>query len=260
MKVFKKIVIMLLVCFLTVFVITACKEKPNNNGDNHTHTAGEEWLFDKDSHWKVCVEDGEKVDSAAHTLENEKCTVCGVKVKVKDNLTDVYVLDKKGNWTVCVHYDGENKVSEETIEYEYLADGNIKSMKIMTDGKLTYEAEYGVDDEGFNYEKSSTQYNEDGTKYYTEFDNKGDMLKETMYKADGTVEYDYTHVYTYGDNAQKTSEKIYSGEKLVKEINYIVLFIDTWGGGSYKLEVITYNDDGTKTVEYFTENGEPYTE
>ena len=63
--------------------------------------------------------------------------------------------------------------------------------------------------------------------------------------------------YTYGDNAKKMTEKKFSGDKLIQEIKYIPLFVDSWGGGSYKLEVTTYNDDGTTTVEYFNENGEP---
>lgn len=264
MKAMKKIFGVLLICMLTVCLLAACGGnsdggKTDENND-HTHTASGDWLFNGESHWKVCAEDEEKLDLAAHTLEKDVCTVCKVKVTKGESTTDVYVLDDKGNWITCTHFDGEKVVSEDSVEYKYMADGNVESMKMTTNGKLVYDAEYGVDEDGFNYEKKSTKYNDDGTKYYCESDSKGDVLKETMYKADGTVEYDYTHTYTYADNAKKVGEKIFSGEKLIKEINYIVLFEDSWGGGSYKLEVITYGENGEKTVEYFTENGEPYTE
>ena len=80
------------------------------------------------------------------------------------------------------------------------------------------DAEYLVDSEGYNYEAKSTQYNEDGSKLVCEYTNDGDIVRETKVKADGTNEYDYTMVYTYGDNAKKTNEKTYDGEKLIKEI------------------------------------------
>ena len=252
MKNFKSIMCILLVCLLSVFVLVACGGNVEDNGkDAHTHTAGDEWSFDPTNHWKVCSEDGEKVEVAAHTLEQEICSVCKAKVTVSDGKADVYVLNEKGNWTVCYHYEGDKKVSEDTMEYKYFADGNVEAMTMKTNGKLSYEAEYAVDESGYNYEKKSTQYNEDGTKYTVENDSNGDMLRETKVKADGTVEFDYTIVHEYGDDSKKVSEKVYSGEKLVKEVKYIVVFADSWGGGSYNMEVTTYNDDGTTKVEVF---------
>lgn len=257
MKNLKNVMCILLICLLSVFVLAACGGENGESGkDSHTHTPSGEWLFDAENHWKVCSEDGEKVEVAAHTLEKEICSVCKVKVTAEDDKAEVFVLDEKGNWTVCYHYEGGKKVSEDTMEYKFFADGNIQSMTMKTDGTVTYEAEYGVDESGYNYEKKSVQYSEDGTKYTVEYDNKGDMLKETKVKADGTVEFDYTIVHEYGDDAKKISEKVYSGEKLVKESKYIVVFADSWGGGSYNVEVTTYNDDGTTKVELFNESGE----
>lgn len=257
MKNFKNIMCILLVCLLSVFVLAACGGEGNETKkDEHTHTPSGEWLFDAENHWKVCSEDGEKVDVASHELDEEICSVCKVKVTTKDDKAEVYVLNDKGNWTVCYHYEGGKKVSEDTMEYKYAADGNVEEVTMKTNGKLAYEAEYGVDSTGYNYEKKTTQYNEDGTKYTVEYDNKGDMLKETKIKADGTVEFDYTIVHEYGDDLKKISEKVYSGEKLVKEVKYIVVFANIWGSVSYNTEVTTYNEDGTTKVELFNESGE----
>ncbi len=254
MKNLKKIMCILLVCLLGVFVLAACGGEGNK--EPHMHTPGEEWLFDAENHWKECTEDGEKAEVAAHELDNEICSVCKVKVTTEGDKAEVYVLNDKGSWSVCHHYEGGKKVSEDTMEYKYFADGNVQFMTMKTNGKVSLEAEYGVDETGYNYEKKSTQYSEDGTKYTVEYDSKGDMLKETKVKADGTVEFDYTITHEYGDDGKKVSEKVYSGEKLVKEVKYIVVFADSWGGGSYNMEVTTYNEDGTTKVELFNESGE----
>ena len=255
MKTLKNIMFILLVCLISVFVLVACGSEEKK--DDHTHTPGGEWLFDAENHWKECSADGEKVDVAAHELEKDICSVCKVKVTSEGDTAEVYVLNNKGNWVVCYHYEGGKMVSEDTMEYKYAADGSIQSMTMKTDGKLSYEAEYDTDSTGYNYEKKTVQYSKDGTKYTVEYDSNGDILKESKVKADGTVEFDYTIVHEYGDDSKKVSEKVYSGEKLIKETKHIVLFEDTWGGGSFHIEVTTYNDDGTTKVELFNENGEP---
>lgn len=262
----KKALLLVMMLTLAVCVLASCggnsddNNKPDETEAPHVHVSGNEWQIDKDSHWKVCGDDGEVMEKAEHDLSSGRCAECGVEVVEVDGVTKVFFFDEKENWIRCINYTADGKTTEDTMEYVYDGDGNITSLKMNTAGKLSYEAEYLVDTDGYNYEAKSTEYKEDGSKYVCEYTNDGDMTKETMYKADGTVEYDYRIEHTYGDDGKKVSEKTYSGDKLVKEVNYIVLFADSWGGGSYKLEVINYKDDGTKTVEYFTENGEPYVE
>lgn len=271
MKNFKRIAGILFVCLLAVAVLAACGDKTDNGGNNndnkggtigeqHTHKGSGEWLADKDNHWKLCADDDEKTDLGEHVMDNTTCSVCGVVIEEAEGAVTVSFLNDKSMVVRSLKYDAEGNVTEELTDYVYDADGNVTTMKITAGDKVVYEAEYAVDEEGYNYEKAATTYNADGTKKYFEYSNIGDILREAEYGADGSVKYDYTTVHTYGDNAKKISEKTYSGEKLIKETNYIVLFEDSWGGGSYKVEVITYNEDGTKTVEYFTENGDPYVE
>ncbi|MBQ6701841.1 MAG: hypothetical protein IJN17_02690 [Clostridia bacterium] len=264
MKLFKKLLGVTGVCLLTAVVLAGCggdtdknTKETENESVAHEHTVGADWVVDKDSHFKLCTECNEKTEVEAHDSETGKCSVCGVAAIKKDGACDLYFYDDNGNWIKCIHYAADGSTTEDKNEYEYFEDGNIKTIKMYKGDRLAYEAEYGVDTDGYNYEAKSTQYNEDGTKYVCESDSKGDLMKETMYKADGSIEYDYRMEYTYGDNAKKMNEKKFSGDKLIQEIKYIPLFVDSWGGGSYKLEVTTYNDDGTTTVEYFNENGEP---
>ena len=72
-------------------------------------------------------------------MTNEICSVCKVKVTTKDDKAEVYVLNDKGNWIVCCHYEGGKKVSEDTKEYKYAADGNVEEVTMKTNGELVYE-------------------------------------------------------------------------------------------------------------------------
>lgn len=49
----------------------------------HTHS-GSEWLFDEDSHWKVCDVDGETFNKSAH--DGAVCSVCGVVTEGTEGL------------------------------------------------------------------------------------------------------------------------------------------------------------------------------
>lgn len=269
MNILKRLALLTFAAILAVSVLVSCGDvdkgevtpPANETKAPHTHKTDGEWQADKTNHWKLCADDGEKVDDGTHQLDNKgKCSVCGVGITETDGTTAVYFYNDKGNWVRCVNYTADGNTTEDKAEYEFFDDGNLKAMKIIRNGVVSYDAEYLVDEDGYNYEAKATQFFEDGTKLVSEYSNDGDITRETKVDKDGKSEYDYKYEYTYGDNGKKTNEKMYNGEKLIKEINYIVLFADSWGGGSYKLEVITYNDDGTKTVEYFTEDGEPYQE
>ena len=123
MKDLKKILCLLLVVLLSVAVLAACggnadggdKDGDKQNNEAHTHKAAGEWLVDKDNHWKVCEEDGEKVDEAAHNLEAGKCSVCGVEVKKDGDTVDVYKFDDHENWIWNLHYEANGKTVEKTI-------------------------------------------------------------------------------------------------------------------------------------------------
>lgn len=71
----------------------------------HVHTDSA-WEHDEDSHWKVCPVCLERHDEAAHTFEEDVCTVCGEKKKAEsllafelDEETGTYVLAGRGQET-----------------------------------------------------------------------------------------------------------------------------------------------------------------
>lgn len=53
----------------------------------HTHIFGEYWNSDSTTHWKNCP-CGEKSETAAHTLENGFCTVCGASASSPNQTPD----------------------------------------------------------------------------------------------------------------------------------------------------------------------------
>lgn len=252
------------VCLLSVALLCACNNTDKNTNDEeecteptgHVHNAEGNWEVDKDTHWRICTEDQEKTDLSEHTLENGVCTTCKVTVETQGDKTVLMFKDDFGNWTTRITYNADGTVVEDFAEYLYDSKQNVVSIKITLNGKLTSEAEYGVDEEGYNYEKKVTEYLEDGTKVTYEYSNVGDTLRETKYKADGTIESDLTTVHEYDENGKKKSEKTYNGDKLVQEVKYVLVTADAWGGGIYNREVTTYLEDGTTRLVIYNENGE----
>ncbi len=269
MNKFKRIFCVILALLMVAAVLTACggnnEDKGNDNekgdsvgnkGEKHTHTSSEGWQVDCVKHWMICEDDGEKFDEAEHDIQAGRCSQCSVEVIKQGEFTNVYFFDDHDNWIRCLHYDDNGNVTEDTVEYTYFEDGNIDFMKLSKNGKLFYEGDYELTADKYNYEKVCTEYNDDGTKTVTEMDEKGDIQREAKYKADGSVEYDHKTVHTYNDKGKKESEKTYDGDKLIKDVKWIVVSEDSWGGGSYKKEVTTYNADGTTTVKVYNENDE----
>lgn len=261
----KRIACIIFALLIAAVALTACggdkadekgNENNNDKGNTHTHETEKSWTVDTVKHWRVCDADGEKFDEADHDLQGGRCTVCMAEVVKQGEYTNVYFFDAHDNWVRCIHYDKDGNTTEDTVEYTYFEDGNIDYMKLYKDGKLFYEGDYEITSENYNYEKISTEYSEDGSKIVVEVDEKGDVQREAKYKADGTVEYEYKTIHTYNEKGKKDTEKTYDGEKLIREVKWVALFEDSWGGGSYKKEVTIYNADGTTTVKVYNENDE----
>ena len=266
---FKRILFVLFALVMAMAVLTACNgdktdgkgnENNNNNnnnkGDAHTHVSEKGWQADPVKHWMICDKDGEKFDEGEHNIQAGRCDVCAVEVVEQNGLKNVYFFDDHDNWIRCLHFDDKGSFTEDTVEYTYFEDGNIDFMRLTKNGKLFYEGDYEVSAEKYNYEKVSTEYGEDGSKKVIEMDDKGDIQSEVKYKADGSVEYNHKTVHEYNDKGKKASEKTYDGDKLIKEIKWIAISEDAWGGGSYRKEVTTYNADGTTTFKVYNENDE----
>lgn len=265
MKKITKLLALILVCSLAFAVFTGCK-KTDDNGDNnkgtennsekHTHDENGEWQFDKENHWKVCSEDGEKVSFGAHTFEYKECTVCKVRIGIeRDEFTTYNVYNDAGFQTEAVSFYKDGRVVKTITEYTYDDNNNIKTSKTSTEGKVLEEAEWAFDENFGSYIEKNTVYREDGTKLYVEYNKYSETRKQIEYNADGSVVYEKSFEYEYDENDECVIKKSYENGKLVEETKRILFSEDDWGGKVYHYETTTYNEDGTKTVQVVDESG-----
>jgi len=257
---FKKLTIMFATIILCINALTACSNPngtPESTKEPHTHTPSEEWFADEKQHWHKCTEDEEKLDAQDHTMSNGLCNVCKAKTFRHEDHYDASFFNSFGHRVRTIHSYTDGKISVDTVEYVYAGNsGNIDSLKTYTDGVLASEAEYKpTADNKSTYEAVVTFFNEDKTKHICEYDETGDMIRETLYNTKGEVTSDITITHEYDEDGRKTFEKYYSNSKLVKEIEYVVISSDSWGGVIFNLRVTTYNADGTTTVKTYDESG-----
>ena len=97
--------LMVLIIATASFLVVSCGDGSQSNkpGESksseslHEHVAGKEWQKNENQHWKVCADDGEKLEVANHTFgewvtdkaatctekgkKHAECTVCGYKAE-----------------------------------------------------------------------------------------------------------------------------------------------------------------------------------
>ena len=94
-----------LICALTLTMLTAC---------GHTHTAEGGWESNLENHWHTCGECEETFDSAAHTLENDVCTVCGSEiVTYESGEKQLSIYNEHGDCVLFAIYDTAGSVTAE---------------------------------------------------------------------------------------------------------------------------------------------------
>ena len=174
----KKILSFLLLAALTLMLFMSCE-------DAHTHTASA-WTCDLNEHWRVCNDDGERMDIAKHTFDFfDTCEVCGCRVIDWGDEKDLNVYDEKGNMILSATYDASgNIVSEQKCEYVYVEDCNLISAKCYYDGKLYEEKNYALGGDGV-YETKTISYEENGTRKVYEYDAYGELILFEAYDANG---------------------------------------------------------------------------
>ena len=105
----------LIIAIACSFVV-ACTSTNNDSQSSHEHVAGEEWQKNESQHWKVCAEDGEKLEVADHAFgewvtdnaatctekgkKHKECSVCGYKTEEEIAATGHdYVYTDNGDGT-----------------------------------------------------------------------------------------------------------------------------------------------------------------
>ena len=226
-------------CALALTLLTAC--------GSHAHSAEGGWVSDLENHWHECDECGEIFDTAAHTLENDVCTVCGSEiVTFEDGTKMLTAYNEYGDCTRFVFYANDGSVeSEDRYEHEYDADGNKVRETTYINGVLTSEYQYAQSAGGELYMTGDSYYYEDGTQSVNVYDEAGNILRSVFYASDGSVESEYQ--YEYSVDGSWMGEKEYYGDTLTVEREYSV-DADGW---QKLLKDITYHEDGSWVgVEY----------
>ena len=240
-----------------------------------------EWEMDKENHWHTTAK-GKQVDIAPHSFEDGiTCSVCNAEIlRMENDGFWVRSYNEHNDMVFSLFYDADGRITEsiKTI-FTYDAEGRWASEKVYENGTLfsetTYAPSKGAGASGVCPTHRLTYY-EDATKLEEEYGETGDLLKATLYRADGSVEYEYTYIWEYdsknqlvryqafdGENTEETRceydadgnttvERSYYNDKLIRESFFAISEEFSFG---YLAKEILYLDDGTQTITEFDENG-----
>ena len=263
----KRMLILLLSGALAVSVFTECddntpeqieKADEIDEVDNIEEDSDNEltWSADAENHWHT-TEENEKLDIAAHIIEDGICTVCSYEIiDYEDGTFDVIKYDDNGNEIYCAYYDGAELMSVTETEYTYDENGNILAEASYTDGVLTYESEYTLDEDDYPQLSKSVFYFDDGSKSIDQYNANGDMILNVEYDAEGNIVYQTDYEYKYDDNGQTIFYKAYRDGKVVEDFEY------QYGedGLTYASKMTFINDDGSTTVQEYNSDLTPIKE
>lgn len=237
-----------------------------------------QWEVDKDNHWKLDSE-GYAIETAAHSLEGETCTVCGAKVSNVFGQIWVQGFNDKGDQTASISYDADGFITENKKSvFTYDKEGNKITETKYSGGALLSEDHYAIykTNKGTrSYIDQITTYRADGSKLKETYDKKGTLLSETLYSTSGSEVYTYRIETEADDLGQVTVVKKYDGDTLKVEVNYEYdedgnqtksytyengtltkeEYYSNEKGFVYRSSEVIYNADGTQTYNTYDENG-----
>lgn len=253
----------LISCLLALMMLAACSggnttESTESEETVHIHTAQEGWEWNGTEHWHLC-DCGEKVDAAVHRLGDDMlCSECGIEIwDMGDGYVDTMSRNEYGETAKWISYDPDgNVISEREYDRQYDDQGNLLLEKFYSDGMLSDESEYVVDDDGESRIIRNTSYFENGEYYVTEYDAYGDFTQTVSYSAEGEILSASYYEYAIDSNGERYEAKntdIYTeGDKMVAEYN-------EYGDTIYRA---MYDADGALTREDvweygYNEDGDP---
>ena len=240
----KKIIAMLL-C-ISLLMLAACG---GANGaapaSQHKHTA-ENWSADQKDHWRSCPDCGTEYDKAAHTVENDRCTVCNAEViSYEDGAVQLNCYNDQGDAVSSTFYNAEGKEEyKDRIEYSYNADGKKTASKSFSGDFLASEVEYAIGDDGNEYIIKETFYHDDGSYDLNEYDINGNTLISISYGADKSEQ--SRMEYEYSADGNQMTEKTYYEQKMQSQSVYDI----TDGNQIMIANIAYYEDGGTESSEY----------
>lgn len=249
-----------------------------------------EHTFDEESICTVCksmVDRTDEGEAYVNTYDEQgnliRYTYYGADGSAVTEIVSEYATDAEGNYyekksteydyaSSAIYISEYNEYEDQTARTVTDLDGNVQQKdrfdrEYNADGDPVWEKSYTNDvlvqeipsyktytdgEYSMRFPASVIDYYEDGSKLVTEYNDQGEVDKETSYKADGTVETALHYVYEYDAEGNRKRIQTYEGEQLVKDEEYAVS-ADGW---SYMAKETEYHKDGTKTVREYNENDE----
>ena len=154
-----------------------------------------------------------------------------------------------------------NTVSEMSHEYTYSADGIKENSKFFVNGVLVQDDFYTFVENDFGGDVVNTRglyYNEDGTveeTIYSEASGYNETEKIILYDADGTTLSEANFEMTFDQDGNLLTRNTYIDGVLAAEEVFEVINTDELYTHYCKTQTI-YNEDGTKQVTEFDQDGE----
>ena len=230
----------MLLCLLTLALLTACNGDPTPSSSNTlpstpqpsepTHECiGQEWVMDKDSHWKICNECGKQLLFFPHQLNEGECVDCKVTITKQNDQTTL--LTKRGTYR---RYPDWEKIYD-------------------ADGRLTYDATYTFDNKTNQFIIIKNYYHADGSREYALCDNNGYPVEYIFYDSNGNVTDTYTYTYKYWEEYTPTHITCYRNGILLYEEGYGTVYSNTVY--HYLSRRIDYRPDGSYSVAKYNEKG-----
>ena len=169
------------------------------------------------------------------------------------------VINQYGDSVLSVFYNAAGETEYESCsEYEYDEDGNRLSAKGYEDGRLAWESVYALSEDEFgawSWEKTYTEYLEDGSRNVYEYDEEGRGISETGYDAEGEIILTLNYDYTTDEDGNLLWHACYENDRLIWSVQYEMIE-DEYGFWSYEALNTEYNEDGTMYIRELDENGE----
>lgn len=192
-----------------------------------------DYVYDADGNIVECREtvDGRLTSESEYTMVGAENVLAKVTYYNEDGTWFINVHDSYGNVTSLVDYD---------------ADGNVT---------FHSDSTYAQNSGGEWYTSATTEFYSDGMKLEAEYNEYGDITFRVMYDADGNVSSTEAWEYSYDEDGRRVTQKTYTDGMLCEEMIFkTVTEEDGWF--SYPEIIITYSDDGSRTVCVYNENNE----
>lgn len=237
----KKLLAVVLLC---VLALSGCAgNNPKTKSEPHSHAYASWWMADLNNHWHSCEADDscqDPGDLGSHDFVDGSCVVCDA-VLLDDHSRSVEIHDEYGNpiYSASCYHDG-GLISYGRYAYEYYDDGEIKKLTSYAGNDLRYEKFLRPCEDqqiGGYYVYQTIDYDIHQGYDITIYNEKGDILENVGYDADGNVIDVLKFEYEYNEKGECVCRWMYRDGALSRIERY-----EYYDSGVYAYSEITEFD------------------